>query len=249
MLRDHADRERRAAESQGPLRLDAELLAPALLHELRQPLTGLDAAAALLERAVGAVLIEREEWQLLRQQLGRLNEVVAGFDELFRAGEARAIAFEVGAAVTRAVQLLVHRVRPLARRFTLVLHPSPLLAHGAPGALVHAVTNLVGNALDAVEGAPGEARVAVRLLAGARGPEVRVSDDGPGIPEPVRVRLFEPRFSTKPPDRGNGLGLYLSRRLMTRHGGDVLLVEPRDPARLPWAATEFCIRLAAVEGT
>jgi two-component system C4-dicarboxylate transport sensor histidine kinase DctB len=228
--------------------LDAELLAPALLHELKQPLTGLDAAAALLERAVGQVLTEREEWQLLRQQLARLAELMAGYDELFHAGEAREAVFEVGPVVSRAVQLLAHRVRPLARRFALVPAQGPVRGYGSPAALVHAATNVLGNALDAVEAGGRDARVEVRVLPAGRGAQVRVSDEGPGIPPEVRAHLFEPRFSTKPPERGSGLGLHLSRRLMARFGGEVFLVDEGDPGRLPWAVTEFCISVAPPHG-
>ena len=81
----------------------------------------------------------------------------------------------------------------------------------------------------------------MRVLATPRGAQVRISDEGAGIPEAVRTRLFEPRFSTKPPERGSGLGLHLSRRLMSRFGGDIFLVDADDPHRLPWAVTEFCI--------
>lgn len=225
--------------------LDAELLAPALLHELRQPLTGLDAAALLLERALGAALEQREEWQLLRRQLARLAEVMSGYAELFHAGEAPEVPFEVGPVVSRAVGLLAHRVRPLGPRFSLAAAAGPVHGFGSPAALVHAATNLLANALDAVEGAGPQARVAVRVLTAAGGPEVRVSDEGSGVPEALRARLFEPRVSSKAPERGGGLGLHLSRRLMARFGGDVLLVGADDPARLPWAVTEFCLRVPA----
>jgi signal transduction histidine kinase len=221
--------------------LDAELLVPALLHELRQPLTGADAAIALVERVLGATVTAREEWQLLRQQVARLAEVMSGYDELFHAADALEGVFEVRASVARAVQLLAHRVRPLEGRFGLVEGGAPVRAHGSPAALIHAVTNLLGNAVDAAEAAGGRARVAVRVLAVEGGGEVRISDEGPGIPEAVRTRLFEPRFSTKAPERGSGLGLHLSRRLMSRFGAAVFLVPPEDPRRLPWAVTEFCI--------
>jgi signal transduction histidine kinase len=223
--------------------LDAELLAPALLHELKQPLTGVDAAAALLERAMGGLLTGREEWALLRQQLQRLAEVMGEYDVLFHAAEATAAPFVVGPVVTRAVQLLGHRVRPLSRRFALAGGELPVQGFGSAAALVHAATNILGNALDAVEGAGRDSRVAVRVLPAENGAQVRVSDEGAGIPEAVRGRLFEPRFSTKPPERGSGLGLHLSRRLMARFGGEVFLVAPDDPGRLPWAVTEFCIRI------
>jgi len=221
--------------------LDAELLVPALLHELKQPLTGADAAIALIERVLGAMVTSREEWQLLRQQLARLAEVMHGYDELFHAGKAREGTFEVGSAVSRAVQLMAHRIRPLEDRFALALGADPVPGFGSPAALVHAATNLLGNAVDAAESAGPTARVAVRVLSTGRGAQVRISDEGPGIPEAVQAHLFEPRFSTKPPERGSGLGLHLSRRLMSRFGGEVYLVGGDDPRRLPWAVTEFCI--------
>jgi len=221
--------------------LDAELLVPALLHELKQPLTGAEAATALLERVLGTTVTSREEWQLLRQQLGRLAEVMSGYDELFHAGQVVEDAFEVASAVSRAVQLLAHRLRPMERRFALALGTGPVRGFGSPSALVHAATNLLGNAIDAAEAAGPQARVAVRVLPAARGAQVRISDEGPGIPEAVRAHLFEPRFSTKPPERGSGLGLHLSRRLMSRFGGEVYLVGADDARRLPWAVTEFWI--------
>ncbi len=94
-------------------------------------------------------------------------------------------------------------------------------------------------------GAAGEPRVHVRVLARGPGVDVRISDEGPGIPPSLRAKIFEPRFTTKPAGRGSGLGLHVARRLMARQGGDVFLVEEGDPARLPWAATEFCIAVPA----
>lgn len=229
-------------ETAGPELLDADLLAPALLHELKQPLMGADAAATLLERAAGAELALHPEWAMLRQQLGRLVEVLTGYDDLFRAGDAQPVAFAAGPVVTRAVDLLAHRTRPLGPRFAFVREPGPLDGFGAPGALVHATTNLIANALDAVEAVPGGGRVEVRVLrAPGAGVEVRVSDEGTGIPAQHRPRIFDARFTTKAPAKGAGLGLHLSRRLMTRFGGALVLVGLDDPRRLPWAVTELCI--------
>jgi C4-dicarboxylate-specific signal transduction histidine kinase len=224
--------------------VDARLLAPSLLHELRQPLTGADAAVALLERELGEALTGREEWRLLRQQLSRLAEVMGGFDELLHAGTGEGVTFEVAPVVSRAVDLLAHRVRPLGRRFALDAGDAALRGHGAPAALVHATTNVLGNALDAVEAGASGARIAVRVLAAGRGAEVRISDEGTGIPEEVRERLFEARVTSKPPERGSGLGLHLSRQLMAQFGGGLQLVAAQDPARLPWAVTEFSIAVA-----
>jgi signal transduction histidine kinase len=225
--------------------LDADLVAPSLLHELKQPLMGADAAARLLERSHGD-LARDEEWLILRAQLERLAEIVLEYEELLGPGDVEPAPYAVGPVVSRAVALLAHRVRPLARRFALARDEGSREGFGAPGALVHAATNVLANALDAIEGVGGDPRVEVRVLPGSRGGvEVRVSDEGVGIPADVRPRLFEPRFTTKAPGRGSGLGLHLARRLMARHGGGVFLVGERDPVRLPWAITEFCIAVPA----
>jgi signal transduction histidine kinase len=223
--------------------MDADLLAPSLLHELKQPLMGADAAATLLERALRD-LGRVEEWRLLRGQLARLAEIVNGYEDLLRPGDAEPAPFVVGPVVSRAVELLAHRVRPLARRFRYATSDGEREGYGAPGALVHAATNLLANALDALETRGGDGRVEVRVLeAAAGGVEVRVSDEGIGIPVDDRTRIFEPRFTTKA--TGSGLGLHVARRLMARYGGEVFLVGERDPARLPWAVTEFCIAVPA----
>lgn len=225
--------------------LDPALVAPTLIHELKQPLMGADACARLVERD-RPDLVQDERWCTLRAQLDRLVEIVRGYDVLLRAGDDQRAAYGVGAAVRRAVALLAHRLQPLGRRFVLEGDDWDRPAYGLPGALVHAATNVLANAVDAVESVPGAPRVHVRLRGGPAGSvEVRISDEGVGIPEAHRRRLFEPRFTTKPPGLGSGLGLHLSRRLMARDGGTVYLVPHDDPARLPWAVTEFCIAVPA----
>ena len=236
----------RPNDASSDLGLQPDLVAPSLLHELRQPLMGADAAARLLERSFGAELAHDDDWRTLRAQLDRVTEILLEYAELLGPLDREPARYAVGPVVARAAALLGHRTRPLARRFALVIDEGEREGFGAPAALVHAATNLLANALDAVECAGGEPRVRVRVLTGTTGSvEVRVSDEGIGISEAVRARLFEPRFTTKPPGRGTGLGLHLARRLMERQGGEVFLVPEGDPGRLDWAVTEFCIAIPA----
>ena len=176
---------------------------------------------ALIERVLGAAVTSREEWQLLRQQVGRLAEVMSGYDELFHAGQALEDAFEVGSAVSRAIQLMAHRLRPMEGRFALAPWAGPVRGYGSPAALVHAVTNLLGNAIDAAEAAGPTARVAVRILSTGRGAQVRISDEGPGIPDEIASRIWDPFFTTKPPGQGTGLGLAIAQGIVTDHGGRI----------------------------
>jgi signal transduction histidine kinase len=115
------------------------------------------------------------------------------------------------------------------------------VAVGAAPLLVHAVTNLLANAIDAVEERGPNGRVEVRVQPVPGAVQVRVSDDGVGISDAVRPHLFQPRFTTKSPGKGTGLGLHLARTAMERCGGSLRLVE--DGERASWARTEFAIDL------
>jgi signal transduction histidine kinase len=80
-------------------------------------------------------------------------------------------------------------------------------------------TNLIDNAADAMNGRGEIVLTAVGTDEG--GVEVRICDDGPGIPPEVAAKIFEPFFTTKPPGVGSGLGLHISHNVIVRHGGRI----------------------------
>jgi signal transduction histidine kinase len=92
-----------------------------------------------------------------------------------------------------------------------------------PSALYDAVLNIVTNAIEVCEKKPG----AQVMLSSIFSPDaeticVRISDNGPGIPEDLQERVFEPFFSTKG-SHGTGLGLAIARKTVEEHGGRLLL--------------------------
>ncbi len=226
---------------------EAQALAPGLIHELRHPLMGLIAGLELLARRIPAAG-GTQEWQMLNEQAARMDELLRTYQELFAGGPVHRGPFAVDETVRRAVSLLNPRIRKLGARFSLESAPGPVVALGAPPLLVHAVTNLLVNALDAVEERGGATRVQVRVLKAPLAVQVRVSDEGGGIADDIRPLIFRPRFTTKPQGKGTGLGLHLARTAMERAGGDLQLVDAADPDRAAWAQTEFAISLPAVRG-
>ncbi len=89
--------------------------------------------------------------------------------------------------------------------------------------IVQVLTNLMTNAQHAMNGAGGE--VVITAVPGARSDLVRlrVSDDGPGIPDDIAGRIFDPLFTTKSAGKGTGVGLALCHRIVTAHGGTIRL--------------------------
>jgi len=104
----------------------------------------------------------------------------------------------------------------------------------APQEMGRVLLNLVGNALDAVQEQGGKTgngyrpKVTVATRRNNGYVEIRVGDNGPGIPEQIKERIFEPFFTTKPTGSGTGLGLSLSYDIITQGHGGTLTVESRE---------------------
>jgi signal transduction histidine kinase len=79
-------------------------------------------------------------------------------------------------------------------------------------------TNLIHNALQAMHNS-GALKVSVFAQDG--GVAVSVADNGPGIPEDIKVRIFEPFFTTKPIGEGSGLGLDIVKKILDKHHGRI----------------------------
>jgi len=112
-----------------------------------------------------------------------------------------------------------------------------------------AVANVAANAREAMGGA-GRLRFSARLAAGEDGSperlELVLTDEGPGVPEEIRDRVFEP-FVTLGKKRGTGLGLAVARRFVEDHGGTLELMPPGATAG-PGAAFRLGLPLAPPVG-
>jgi signal transduction histidine kinase len=226
-------------------------VASGLIHEMRHPLLGIKAGLELLALQIGAAVTSREEWRMVTGQVARMEELFRTYQELFR-HEPEAAGFELEPVVRRAVDLLRHRVDASRSSLSVLPGPPGLAGRAVPQALVHVLTNLIVNALDATEAAGTGRRVEVRVLPPAPGDrfvELRVSDEGTGIAAEDHGRIFAPFFTTKGPGKGTGLGLHLARRVLTACGGELQVVAAGDPDRAPWACTEFAVRILRAEAT
>jgi signal transduction histidine kinase len=105
-----------------------------------------------------------------------------------------------------------------------------------------AIMNLLLNAIDAVADTKGKIIIDAQSHNGEI--LVTVADDGPGVDEEIKDRIFEPFFTTKEVGLGTGLGLAVSRTLMRKGGGDLMLVDGKSK----YGGAKFVIRLIKSNG-
>jgi signal transduction histidine kinase len=189
-------------------------------HALRTPLAALTLQVQLAQRAsdterAGALhkleLGVKRATHLVQQllTLARLDPEAA--QQPFAPVDLAALAQEVTEELLPLAQ---------ARALRLALHLQPARVAGLPEALRMALINLVDNALRYT---PASGRVEVRVQTTGNEAEVAVLDDGPGVPEAERERVFD-RFyrSTEATAGGNGLGLAIVRQVAQLHGGSAV---------------------------
>jgi ActR/RegA family two-component response regulator len=225
-----------------------DLLAAGLIHEIRHPLMGIKLGLQLVQKAMGDELTRQAEWPMVLGQVKRLEELLTSYQMLLSPDQDPPARFEVGPVVAKAIDLCMLRLQKLGPKFVGPPPAEKIFGFGTPSSLLHALNNVLLNALDALEEQGNSGRLHLRVLPNPKGDgriDLRISDEGTGIPAATAQRVFEPRFTTKAREKGSGLGLSIARRMMESIGGEVALVDASDPARLPWAKTELRITLGA----
>lgn len=203
-LADAADLGRRAALAEAAVRREEERL-----HELRSTVTGIGLTHRLLrERKADLPSPARSRLEgLYESELTRLERLL---DD--QPGTDGVEVVDVGDLVDEVVETARLRGTSVSwRRRTA-------FASGRPSEIVEIVRNLLDNAARHAVGA----QVGVAVATADGEVRIQVLDDGPGIPEQIRPRLFE-RGTRRDGSPGHGLGLHIARRLAHEMGGDLTL--------------------------
>ena len=132
---------------------------------------------------------------------------------------------DVGAVVSRTVQLVAPQRQLRAADIQVSLPEGPVMAAIGPRRLQQVLVNLLLNAADACAQADAPT-IAITVTVAGRSVRIRVQDDGPGVPEGLEGRIFDPFFTTKEPGKGTGLGLSVCYSIVTGTGGDIRLERP-----------------------
>ena len=231
-------RRRREAEAEAALQRQevAHLMRVSLLgelsgsiaHEINQPLTAIlsnaQAALYLLAQKSPDLAEIHDALQEIVHEDDRAGEVIHRLRSLLKKGERKAEYVNINDLVRSTINLLNSELIGRDINVGLDLQNSELLARGDSVQLQQVLLNLVMNAMDAMTSTPPAQR---SILISTREQQagtvdVRVKDQGHGIPPKVNGHLFEPFYTTK--DHGLGLGLALCSTIIQAHQGKLTLV-------------------------
>jgi signal transduction histidine kinase len=205
-LREKASRESLAAMGE---------FAASLAHEVRNPLTAVKIDLQSLQERLADDAALSAPLRRALEEIDRLDATVGDALSVVRRGDGERVL-----DVRQPIRAAAHSAGPAfadaGATLEVIGEDDRLHVRGDAAGLEQLFLNLLLNAAEALT-AGGLAKISARRERGTV--LVRVEDDGPGIPESVRERIFEPLFSTK--ETGTGLGLTISRRIVEAHRGDL----------------------------
>lgn len=208
-------------------------LVAGVAHEINNPLAFSIAHLRTIQRwmatlLVGVDLLPAEErnqrekvadrMQELELGLSRIDNIVRKLQTFARLGACEYESVSASSCIEAAVALVRHRLG--SRIMVQTKFEDPDWIKCFPTLLGQGVMNLLNNAIDSID-----ERGQILINAGRQGNdfEVRIIDDGHGIPESIKDKIFDPFFSTKVVGQGVGLGLTVAYSVARSHGGSLQL--------------------------
>ncbi len=214
----HVDVSRNRRELEGRHARSLEALSASIAHEIRNPITAAKSLVQQLGEDPGAG--ENVEYaKVALAELGRVERSISHLLRFAREEELEIKDVRLADVIDSALESLRDRFE---RQQVTLERDTQAAGHvaGDPDKLRRVVINLVGNALDALDGRPAP-RLEIAAGENLAGNEawLRVRDNGPGI-EPARLeRIFNPFHTSKA--EGTGLGLAITRKLVEAHDGSI----------------------------
>jgi signal transduction histidine kinase len=198
-----------------------EQLAAGLAHEIRNPLTTINARLYTVQRTLPEGTPEHEDANVIRNEIGRVNQILKDFIQLTRPAPPNLVLMTARLLLKEVSDLMAPQLQQQAVRLACQSQGQAQF-DGDAQQLKQVLINLIQNAAQSI-GRDGLITLRDRdgsaILKGTQTKVaiIEVEDNRPGIRPEVQGRLFDPFFSTR--KGGTGLGLTISARIIDRHGG------------------------------
>ncbi len=195
-------------------------LAAGIAHEVRNPLGVIRASAAMVREHFGPADDSHRACGFILDEIDRLDGLIASLLAFARPTALRVRPAAVQDVVARATALADEALRKRDARLAAQIAVPGAELSVDPDLIAQVLLGLVTNAAEAI--APG-GHVELRARVEPAAVVLAVADDGPGVPEADRTRVFEPFYTTKA--SGTGLGLAMAERIARAHGGELRVVQ------------------------
>jgi PAS domain S-box-containing protein len=195
-------------------------LAAGIAHEVGNPLTSISSLVQVILRTTEDEFA-KEKLELIKSQINRITRIIRDLVDFSRPSSYVVKPTEINEVLRDALNIVQYGKKVKHIRFDVNLAPAIPKLEVVPDQLVQVFINILMNAVDALDDAPGT----IALSAAAIDQEVRVviKDTGKGIEAAEIEKIFEPFYSTKEVGKGTGLGLWVSYGIVKNFGGEILV--------------------------
>jgi two-component system NtrC family sensor kinase len=204
-------------------------LVAGIAHEINNPVNAIVNTVGPLEEAINdidsadltaraeAARDVREMVRVVQRGAQRTKAIVTALHNYSRTDDESVVDFDVDRSIDDSLELLRHLLKDktVAKRYGDVGR-----VRGHAGQVNQVFMNLLTNAAQAVSG-KDNATITIETIGDAGVVEVKIKDNGQGIPAEVLPRIWDPFFTTKDVGEGTGLGLSIVHELVERHGGTI----------------------------
>jgi len=194
-------------------------LAAGVAHSVRNPLTSVKMRLFSMERTLALAPSQEEDFDVISEEIRHIDTIVQNFLEFSRPPKLKMQKVSPSDTVDMAMQLLRYRLESYDVKVSVSRKERLPEIDADPDQLKEVFVNLMVNACEAmVDG--GSIKVSEEVGSSEDSEPVvviRMADNGPGVPESIQEKLFQPFFSTK--EEGTGLGLSIATRIIEEHGG------------------------------
>lgn len=195
-------------------------LSAGLAHEIRNPLAGIEGAAAIVERSPENEEQRKEFLGIIQEESRRLNRLVAQFLDFARPRAPELRLADVGELLESVVNLVSQTLPRLDISIETQIASDLAPFKCDPEQLKQVILNLL---LNSVQAMPNGGRIIVSAEREQHILKIRVRDEGSGIPKEMVDSIYDPFFTTK--ENGTGLGLPIAYQMIEQHGGELVLEE------------------------
>jgi PAS domain S-box-containing protein len=203
-------------------------VAAGIAHEIRNPLSGINIYLNTLKKLHHKDGSEEKVEQILKQLQSasiKIESVIRRVMDFAKPSEPKLALIDINEPVTDAINLTAVTMRKSGIKIENFFKDSLPRSYADKNLIEEMVLNLLSNAAEAMKTMEAGKKIVIASFVEDDHIIIQVSDSGPGVPEEIRNKIFDPYFTTK--HEGTGIGLSFCHRIITDHGGSLTVSDSK----------------------